>query len=113
MFKDHENDKGGFRIKWLDDTNALVVFADAGVGKFLLFPREIEKGSPLGAGPIVTRRLRGWVRIASGRVRYRLETAMCLGSAAAARGRCSVYTRNESLHFSSKAVSIPKTDKTS
>lgn len=33
MFKDYENDKGGFRIKWVDDTNALVVFADAGVGE--------------------------------------------------------------------------------
>lgn len=33
MFKDYENDKGGFRIKWLDDVNALVVFVDAGVGE--------------------------------------------------------------------------------
>lgn len=36
MFKEYENDKGGFRIKWVDDTNALVVFADAGVGTFHL-----------------------------------------------------------------------------
>ena len=35
MFKDYENDKGGFRIKWVDDTNALVVFADAGVGAYI------------------------------------------------------------------------------
>lgn len=32
MFKEWDNDKGGYRIKWLDDTNALVVFADAIVG---------------------------------------------------------------------------------
>jgi len=43
MFKDWEAEKGGFRIKWLDDTNALVVFADATVAKraylsFLLHP---------------------------------------------------------------------------
>ena len=33
LFKDWENDKGGFRIKWLDDVNALVVFMDATVGE--------------------------------------------------------------------------------
>ena len=33
MFKEWEGEKGGFRIKWVDDTNALVVFADANVGK--------------------------------------------------------------------------------
>jgi hypothetical protein len=33
MFKDWENEKGGFRIKWVDDVNALVVFSDALVGK--------------------------------------------------------------------------------
>lgn len=39
MFKEWDNDKGGYRIKWLDDTNALVVFADANVGVsgFILF----------------------------------------------------------------------------
>lgn len=34
MFKDFEGEKGGFRIKWRDDVNALVVFADAGVGGY-------------------------------------------------------------------------------
>ena len=34
IFKDWETDKGGFKIKWLDDVNALVVFADATVGEF-------------------------------------------------------------------------------
>ncbi|WVQ80291.1 hypothetical protein IAT38_002396 [Cryptococcus sp. DSM 104549] len=43
MFKEWDADKGGYRIKWLDDVNALVVFADAGVAKraylsFLLHP---------------------------------------------------------------------------
>lgn len=33
IFCEWENDKGGFRIKWLDDVNALVVFADATVAK--------------------------------------------------------------------------------
>ncbi|GFZ50658.1 hypothetical protein JCM24511_08416 [Saitozyma sp. JCM 24511] len=43
MFKEWENDKGGFRVKWVDDVNALIVFADAAVAKraylsFLLHP---------------------------------------------------------------------------
>ncbi|TXT07400.1 hypothetical protein VHUM_03120 [Vanrija humicola] len=33
IFKEWESDKGGFRIKWLDDVNAMVVFADANVAK--------------------------------------------------------------------------------
>lgn len=33
MFKDYEAEKGGFRIKWVDDVNALVVFSDATVAK--------------------------------------------------------------------------------
>lgn len=32
IFKEWEADKGGFRIKWMDDVNALVVFSDASVG---------------------------------------------------------------------------------
>lgn len=32
-FSEWENVMGGFRIKWIDDTSLLVVFADAGVGK--------------------------------------------------------------------------------
>lgn len=31
-FSEWENVNGGFKIKWLDDTNLLMVFADAGVG---------------------------------------------------------------------------------
>lgn len=50
MFKEWDNDKGGYRIKWLDDTNALVVFADAIVAKraylsFLLNPPPSFTGS--------------------------------------------------------------------
>lgn len=33
IFKDWEGEKGGFRIKWVDDVNALVVFNDATVAK--------------------------------------------------------------------------------
>jgi len=33
IFKEWDNDKGGYRIKWLDDVNALVVFADPVVAK--------------------------------------------------------------------------------
>ncbi|EJD45776.1 hypothetical protein AURDEDRAFT_144879 [Auricularia subglabra TFB-10046 SS5] len=32
-FNEWENVNGGFKIKWLDDTNLLMVFADAGVAK--------------------------------------------------------------------------------
>jgi hypothetical protein len=32
-FGEWEGEKGGFKIKWIDDQNALVVFADAGTGK--------------------------------------------------------------------------------
>ena len=31
-FSDWENAMGGFRIKWINDTSLLIVFADAGVG---------------------------------------------------------------------------------
>jgi len=34
IFRDYESDKGGFRIKWVDDVNALVVFADPAVGTY-------------------------------------------------------------------------------
>ena len=39
IFSTWEHEKGGFRIKWLDDINALIVFNDATVGKCPLFPR--------------------------------------------------------------------------
>lgn len=32
IFKEWETEKGGFRIKWRDDVNAMVVFVDANVG---------------------------------------------------------------------------------
>jgi hypothetical protein len=33
IFYAFESEKGGFRIKWLDDVNALIVFNDPVVGK--------------------------------------------------------------------------------
>lgn len=33
-FSEYENASGGFKIKWIDDTSLLVVFADAAVGKY-------------------------------------------------------------------------------
>lgn len=38
IFKEYESERGGFRIKWLDDVNAMVVFADAGVGEWRISP---------------------------------------------------------------------------
>lgn len=32
VFSQWEDELGGFKIKWLDDTNALVIFNDAAVG---------------------------------------------------------------------------------
>jgi len=32
-FSEHENNNGGFKIKWKDDTSLLIVFQDAAVGK--------------------------------------------------------------------------------
>jgi hypothetical protein len=32
IFSQWEHEKGGFRIKWVDDVNALIVFQDATVG---------------------------------------------------------------------------------
>ena len=38
-FSEWENANGGFKIKWLDDTSLLIVFADATVGEFEQFSR--------------------------------------------------------------------------
>lgn len=32
-FSEYENERGGFKIKWIDDTSLLIVFADPAVGK--------------------------------------------------------------------------------
>ena len=32
-FSEYENNNGGFKIKWKDDTSLLIVFQDATVGK--------------------------------------------------------------------------------
>lgn len=36
-FAQWEGDKGGFRIKWIDDVTALVVFQDANIGTSFAF----------------------------------------------------------------------------
>lgn len=33
IFSQWESDRGGFKIKWVDDTTALVIFADAAPGE--------------------------------------------------------------------------------
>ncbi|PWY96916.1 hypothetical protein BCV70DRAFT_139360, partial [Testicularia cyperi] len=33
VFAPYEDDKGGYKIKWVDDTTALIIFADASVAK--------------------------------------------------------------------------------
>jgi hypothetical protein len=38
VFAEWEDDRGGFKIKWVDDTSCLIVFADPGVGKKPLDP---------------------------------------------------------------------------
>jgi Nuclear cap-binding protein subunit 3 len=35
-FSEYENNNGGFKIKWKDDTSLLIVFQDATVGKFFV-----------------------------------------------------------------------------
>jgi hypothetical protein len=44
IFKDYETERGGFKIKWIDDQNALAVFADPGVGecRFSLYDTSLE-----------------------------------------------------------------------
>jgi hypothetical protein len=39
-FVEWENVGGGFKIKWIDDTSLLIVFQDATVGEFFVFPAQ-------------------------------------------------------------------------
>lgn len=39
-FSEWENVGGGFKIKWIDDTSLLIVFQDATVGRFPVFPHQ-------------------------------------------------------------------------
>ncbi len=32
-FSEYENERGGFKIKWIDDTSLLIVFAEPAVGE--------------------------------------------------------------------------------
>jgi hypothetical protein len=34
IFSHWEDDRGGFKIKWVDDTTALIIFADAAPGVY-------------------------------------------------------------------------------
>lgn len=36
-FAPWEDEKGGFKIKWVDDTSVLIIFADAAVGRSFVF----------------------------------------------------------------------------
>lgn len=38
-FAEFENQNGGFKIKWKDDTSLLIVFQDPTVGESMLLPR--------------------------------------------------------------------------
>ena len=69
-FSDWENASGGFKIKWIDDTSLLVVFADAAVG---------EPSFPLGLlfffGPLLSPALTVMVYIQlSGRISLSSQT---------------------------------------
>lgn len=39
IFVDFEDDRGGYRIKWLDDTGCLIVFSDPMTGMCTVFAR--------------------------------------------------------------------------
>jgi hypothetical protein len=40
-FAEYENEKGGFKIKWIDDTSLLIVFNDAAVGEYCFLLSEM------------------------------------------------------------------------
>lgn len=51
LFDEWEEDKGGFKIKWCDDSSCWIVFNDAGVGEYppLSFERGLEDACGAGA----------------------------------------------------------------
>ena len=57
-FSEWENANGGFKIKWIDDTSLLVVFADATVGA-----PSFSSGPLFFLGPLLSPALTGTVRI--------------------------------------------------
>jgi Nuclear cap-binding protein subunit 3 len=57
-FSEWENANGGFKIKWIDDTSLLVVFADATVGT-----PSFSSGPLFFLGPLLSPALTGTVRI--------------------------------------------------
>ena len=40
-FAEWENANGGFKIKWIDDTSLLIVFADATVGAYFVIQAHV------------------------------------------------------------------------
>ena len=47
MFAAYENRSGGFRIKWVDDTKALVIFESAAVGMYCFSSERYDEGCTL------------------------------------------------------------------
>ena len=48
-FSEWDNANGGFKIKWIDDTSLLVVFADATVGEYFISTSDLHAHQSLGA----------------------------------------------------------------
>src|ERR1700761_2460499 len=48
-FSEWDNANGGFKIKWIDDTSLLVVFADATVGEYFISTSDLHAHQWLGA----------------------------------------------------------------
>jgi len=51
-FSEYENDRGGFKIKWVDDTSLMLVFTDAGTAKRAYLSTLYQPPATLVAGPI-------------------------------------------------------------
>lgn len=58
IFAEWEDDRGGFKIKWVDDTSCLIVFGDAGVGASMpsaFWRRMLTSGGRQPSGPLSPR----------------------------------------------------------
>jgi hypothetical protein len=54
-FSEWENGNGGFKIKWIDDTSLLIVFADATVGEHPITTSDLRGHRRLGANDVLLR----------------------------------------------------------
>ena len=54
-FSEWENANGGFKIKWIDDTSLLIVFADATVGEHPITTSDLHVHRRLGANDTILR----------------------------------------------------------